>query len=495
MSRTSYNSYRCTLTTLSPVHVGCGEKYVKNLDYIVHARSLLILGKRKLFSLLEKICDEKDVMALTESLIHRRLKEWLESKDINYREVTETKYPWNESSIPREIHKGIKNAWGEPIIPGSSVKGALRTAILKDLNDKDGRNTLTELLNFVLSKRRFNDNQLKRLDQKLTTELLGKDPNHDLMRTLLVGDFRFSKDAFTLRKVVVKTLKSNGRLGDKAYKIYPEMLRIGTCGLGNITIDGFLFEEDARYSGEIFGFSTRITFDYVRRVANNASLDTVKQEIDFFETRDRQIADFYKQMKNQIKGLGENEIIIRISWGSGWKSMTGELIPKDQLSKELREALKLAPHKWPAEFPKTRKIVHTRTGKFPLGWVKLTFENMDTVRKEEKKKQMKKAARLKELERLRAEEERKKREEQERKAYLESLSPEERDIEIVKDASVPEQKVVEIYNRIDSFSEANRKKLAEALKEYWIKNNKWGGKLSNKQKIKVRRVKEILGEL
>ncbi len=37
-------------------------------------------------------------------------------------------------------------------------------------------------------------------------------------------------------------------------------------------------------------------------------------------------------------------------------------------------------------------------------------------------------------------------------------------------------------------------KLAEALKKYWISQGKWKGKLSNKQKIKVAKIKKVLGE-
>jgi len=140
----------------------------------------------------------------------------------------------------------------------------------------------------------------------------------------------------------------------------------------------------------------------------------------------------------------------------------------------------------------SRKIVQTSAGNLPLGWIKLTFRPMEEIREEEKKKRAEEAARVEKQARIRAEEERKKREEEERKAYLESLSPEEHDIEMIKDPNVSEQQVVEIYRKIDEFSEANRKRLAEALKDYWIQHNKWKGKLSHKQKQKVARIKEIL---
>ena len=65
----------------------------------------------------------------------------------------------------------------------------------------------------------------------------------------------------------------------------------------------------------------------------------------------------------------------------------------------------------------------------------------------------------------------------------------------MRDHSINENKVVEIYNRIDAFSKEAKRALAEALKEYWTANGKWKKKdCSRKQRIKVQKIKSILGE-
>ena len=77
-----------------------------------------------------------------------------------------------------------------------------------------------------------------------------------------------------------------------------------------------------------------------------------------------------------------------------------------------------------------------------------------------------------------------------------SSAPEERDIAALNDPEIIENKVVEIYNRIDDFSEKNITKLALSLKSYWEKHDKWEKKkCTKKQWNKVQKVKEILGEL
>jgi len=75
------------------------------------------------------------------------------------------------------------------------------------------------------------------------------------------------------------------------------------------------------------------------------------------------------------------------------------------------------------------------------------------------------------------------------------MSPEQRDITAIGVPSTDENRVVEIYNKIDEFSEENMPKLARVLKQYWQARVKWKKKdCSKKQWIKVQKVKSILGE-
>ena len=76
------------------------------------------------------------------------------------------------------------------------------------------------------------------------------------------------------------------------------------------------------------------------------------------------------------------------------------------------------------------------------------------------------------------------------------MTPEERDIAAFGDPDITEQQVVEIYNRIDSFSEENKKHAALSLRTYWESHGKWKKKdCSKKQLVKVQKIKTILGEV
>lgn len=91
----------------------------------------------------------------------------------------------------------------------------------------------------------------------------------------------------------------------------------------------------------------------------------------------------------------------------------------------------------------------------------------------------------------RREAERRRLEEQKRRE-LESLSPLERLIRELEQAN--ESRVHEVYRKLDQYAGDEQRRLALALKQAYQKYDKWSGKLSDKQRPKVQRLKQILGE-
>jgi len=80
------------------------------------------------------------------------------------------------------------------------------------------------------------------------------------------------------------------------------------------------------------------------------------------------------------------------------------------------------------------------------------------------------------------------------RARLESLSPVERLCEELKTLS-DKDRSIQIYNdELPKFEGEEQRQLAEALKTYWQSIGQWSGKMSNKQKVKVQDVQQILGE-
>ena len=98
-----------------------------------------------------------------------------------------------------------------------------------------------------------------------------------------------------------------------------------------------------------------------------------------------------------------------------------------------------------------------------------TFQNVreQTIMEEKKKREEILLRKQQEEERLLTEkqqEEESRKAEEKRKAELDAMSPEERDIAALSDLDISENQVVEIYNRIDAFSEENKKLFGRGVK-------------------------------
>jgi CRISPR-associated protein Csm5 len=78
-----------------------------------------------------------------------------------------------------------------------------------------------------------------------------------------------------------------------------------------------------------------------------------------------------------------------------------------------------------------------------------------------------------------------------RAAELEAMTPEQRILAELGDSSILENRVVEIYNKIDEFSEENKTEIAMALKKYWEKCGKWEKKKVKKTKAVLKQMKRI----
>lgn len=129
-----YQYYTLTLETLSPVHIGCGESLTK-LDYIYSeaSKTVYVLDPMKLFRGLSRYGLLRPFEAglgrstsMTDFITGSRLSENV------YKTWAAYSFPAAKSVVRRgqmEIQKFVKDAYGMPYIPGSGLKGALRTAL------------------------------------------------------------------------------------------------------------------------------------------------------------------------------------------------------------------------------------------------------------------------------------------------------------------------------------------------------------------------------
>ena len=280
-----------------------------------------------------------------------------------------------------EVREHIKTK-EEAYIPGSSVKGAIRTAILWWVlkNDPNRFNRAKRPLeNLVRSRDRVDK---KRVADEIEKEVFGIDPTHDLLKALQVSDTN-AVATNNLKIEEVRTLTTTPRGHNwKSFYTYVEALKPGTKLVLETKIDEFLLEDDA--ASELHFENKKRLVREIPRICNEFADMFIEDEMRFFRQYNRpgeldDVLEFYEMLRERRE---EESFLLHLAWGSGWHGMTvGRLLQGEPdfdffgLRKRFSLGKRRNQRFFVSEFPKTRRIVF-KDGKpkYPLGWLKIRFE-------------------------------------------------------------------------------------------------------------------------
>lgn len=225
------------LETVGPIHVGCGEEISKK-EYICEEGQIYVFDSMKMYrdicnmGLREKyerflMNSKANAMELTDWLEHNEIGEDIYTPWIKYRT---SKGDTNFEEIKQgNIQACIKNAYGEPYIPGSGLKGALRTILLANsiqhMKKKEEikrkvldyqKNYVIGIKNGTINRKKEKKKYLKDVQQKLEKlvfSTLGLSTGNrtadailnDKMRCIRIGDSKplTTKDLVLCRKIDV----------------------------------------------------------------------------------------------------------------------------------------------------------------------------------------------------------------------------------------------------------------------------------------------------
>jgi len=479
---TGFKSCTVKLHLLSPIHIGAGQE-LDPFSYIIRDDTLLLIDLLKWMedyharSELEDMMDSDDFIALrayiadnfdNDNAIRGAVPIKSPAVISTYRKAIKDKNSENQVLINFMTRNDITRV---PYIPGSSIKGAIRTAIAnrfvtaagvtkqskRDYNRKIfGNPTADPMKNLKIS-----DVSLEGFGSFIYEAV---EHSHKQSKTPK-GGFEASASLCELDKPVILPL----HLSLKNFTLFDKNIdqRFIVDALYDFYMPKFLEEYEKFYAGP--------NADDIRQAMAPLSLAAVS--------------------------LKSNESLIRIGHFSHVECVTLDRVrnPKTRQGKDG----KLLP------WGMTRTLAN---GCYPFGWAKLEFLDLPVSPRKERSwpfsipeleklvKKRKQAAIKAEEARMRAEKIQREIEEQriaeaKRKAELAAMSPEDRMIEEVKDPAVTENRVVEIFNTLDEFPADKKPALAAALKEYWQRHGKWKKKnCTKKQWKKVQKVKEILGD-
>lgn len=385
-----YQILDCTINVISPVHVGNGNELGK-FDFFVDAQGCINIVD------FNALCDRvknnpKAINELTSGNIS------LEEIINNYRvptkigDVIRVRYLNPNPKKPFRILEMIRDGNWRPMVPGTSLKGAIRTAFLWHYLSMMNKTKMNDLLESIIEKKWRLKEEMKNRDADniLIKEIFGEDPNHDILRSLHVGDAYFP--SYTL-ELFVANVMSLGSENGKPYlwkdmrerkninnrkhstMIFFEGIQQSEQSTFRIKIDKFLFSDFANKFG-LPGFK-RKSFNAkdLFNIVNKHAEEHISTELEFYEKCNfSSMVSFYRTLQERLeKNKNKNVFLLHLGWGTGWKCKTGDYLSNKQLVK-FRKAFKMGKKNFPV-FPKTRKVIDLGNGDAAPGWVSISVND------------------------------------------------------------------------------------------------------------------------
>ena len=378
-----------SVTFLSPVHVGTEER-LGDHDILSLGGRLYRVAVDRLLRELEREPQSTD-RYLTGGL--REIEQWLRQGD-RLRRLTVY-----ESQVPRDRCRGedvrpfLSDPLGRPYVPGTELKGAVRTAVLWTLVAGHGdRRHLSEKIGKKQNRGRVEEQPDRRyVGQWLEHTLFGDEPRRDAFRLLRVCNSEaLPADRLKVYPVLVVARQQDGmrlmerpRRGEspssytddplRAVASFCECLDSGEPKV-RVELDRYLF---GKWDRDV-SFLTRW-----QEACNAFSRHVAEAELRWWtEGRDSSpprlrplteaLGGFYAQLLHQLAHLPQGHVVVNLGWGGGWRTKTVAEQFGPELVTRIVRRYKLDRGSGSSPFPKTRKVAWLGGERFaPLGWVLL----------------------------------------------------------------------------------------------------------------------------
>jgi CRISPR-associated protein Csm5 len=381
------------LEVLSPLHIGSGQEYGAFDGVYQNGRWYLIDLKK----VLER--SKEDPTNLANAMMQQGFNwaSWLQRRGIAPTEVASYSVACVQSPGSTKIRACIRDPFWRPYIPGSTLKGAMRTAILEELVTQEPPQRRQQWARQAVRRNQEGKSPDRRYVARNTIErelLIGKMPNranesnYDLLRALHISDSEpIDPEKAQIGLAWVHTLRDNQlvqkRERQEEYKMFLEWLPVGVQARLTLRLDERLLE--GAYPKQL-GFrdnQIEVLRDFVAACNGRASM-MIDHEGGFYEDYGLPaIAKFYQTLNQRLQQIEEQGgFLLNIGWGGGWetKTVTNPLtVDLDEEYERIRRTYNLG-RRDSEEFPKTRRLAYRDNQPFaPLGWVALIPEARDAL--------------------------------------------------------------------------------------------------------------------
>ena len=424
------------IKVLSPVHIGCGESY-SGLNYIIDKGKLYCIDPDKVLESLDGYQNdfvkwleaESNKIAMFESKIDefQKARKFKEKKEYTnkLRPITNQfhlKKFCNLNKIPlaslkkaadyaipvkekifdsTDISKFISQM-NRPYIPGTEIKGAIRTAVLYKLI-KDNDSHLEEMKRELEKYRLDNFDKIdevknQKIPNKKTKAVLNKkmgelaqkmeklafkspgkkDAKYDLLKYLFISDSTLTAPSHSLCVSYATFFNPTNTLSFRTYYEYckPEtVFNFEDISVENSAIKMNKLEFTTKQKNVVSNLET------IFACCHDFSHDLLEEEITFYKTHGKNhMAD---HLRNIAKVNTAESPVLRIGKDQGFLSLTMGLLFKKKEPALYENVLIHATKSKSYDsnhgglLPKTRKIVHYDGDELTSGWVKIMPQESD----------------------------------------------------------------------------------------------------------------------
>ncbi len=389
------DKYNIELRVLTPLAIGAGAEkdWFEGVDFIVEDDKLFKLNMQKMakegidLSLLSAYFIDKNTAAIGK-LIGKKLET-----------VSDFSIPFPFSGATNPIKAFMKNQLtGKPVVPGSSIKGAVRSIIIERLGKGNKAKIRTR-----------------------TNEIIGvAKEGSDYMRFVKFSDIEFEKTVLINTKIFNLQRDSGGRwqggwkhrgtdrrdttytnaeFKSTGFNTIYEMIAPQSWSIGSMMLSGKMFEQLFQSGLAKSDIYTEDKKRFLRKIgsAPTALFKAINEHTKAYLKKEKEFFSEYEAGESQhildnIEGLlseveesmkDNTSCVFKMSAGSGFHSITGDW----QFENYWSGLLDRKRNKERDVKPKSRKIAIDGNKLSLMGFVKISIAGEDVIREYESKKQ------------------------------------------------------------------------------------------------------------
>jgi CRISPR type III-A-associated RAMP protein Csm5 len=320
------------LECLTPVHVGSGADLIRSIDFYADGGFTEVLDPDLLLGTAGTIEGFADAITRGSGIAP-----FLKARGLN--PAAFRLHRVQGSIEAQRLRLAIRGGDGRPMIPGSSLKGALRTLLLVAWTAEGGPHARNwsaparQALDSALAGRPSARGVEEAVFHFRTDRIRPNDPKTDVLRTVSVSDAMFAPGS--LKVVSSKAVGTTRNTLTAAEALDTGASALMTLKLGDSFLGQHLPFPNAIPDPIVLAGWSRMHADYLLR-----------GDIEFFKNNhEPRLVERLEALLGEVQQSPPGVITLRLGWSTGWRTMTGDLLTPDERGQV------------PRRVGKTRKVI------------------------------------------------------------------------------------------------------------------------------------------